>query len=148
MLFLRKIMSQNLVIAVLLVIVFISTAIVVYFTTVYSSVEEVLFDETQFPAIQVLIYNGCGFTGVANNVRAYISRNNLNINVVGIGNTRRFVYEESLIVVKHYDRLDLRRLQSMTGIQNVAFAINENYIAPFIIIAGRDYQTFFYTEWN
>jgi hypothetical protein len=140
----KNTLSQNVFIIVLIIIVAISTVTVIFITAIYRSEEVIALDESEFPAIHVLVYNGCGFTGVANNVRSYISRNSLNINVVGIGNTRRFIYNESIIVVKHYDETDLRRLQNMTGIRNVAFALNENYMAPFIIIAGRDYQNFFY----
>ena len=136
------------IVVVIFVIVMITAGVVFYLMTSQKSDIDVEFDEGQFPAIRVMIYNGCGFMGVANNVRAYITRNNLNISVVGIGNTRRFVYDESLIVVKQYDPVDLRRLQVMTGIQNVVYALNENYLAPFIIIAGRDYQMFFDVGWN
>lgn len=99
------------------------------------------FDERNFPAIRVVVHNGCGFMGVANNVRRHLF--DKNIDVVGVGNTRRFIYDETLIVVKHNDEVDLRRLQRMTGIENVIYAVNENYFVPFIIIAGRDYQRFF-----
>ena len=100
-----------------------------------------LFTDNYFPYIRVMIQNGCGFTGVANNVRNSVS--DMNIDVVEVGNARQFIYNETLIVVKHNDEQDLKRLQNMTGIKNVIYAINENYFVPFIIIAGRDYQTYF-----
>jgi ABC-type uncharacterized transport system ATPase component len=98
-------------------------------------------DEDHGEAIQVIVHNGSGFRGVANYVRQSLVGGK--IEVVGIGNTRRFIYDESIIVVKHNNDLDLRRLKRMTGIENVIYAVNENYHVPFIIIAGRDYQVYF-----
>ena len=95
-----------------------------------------------FPAIKVIVQNGCGFAGVANNVKNSLS--NHNIDVISVNNARKFVYDDTLIVVKHNDEDDLKRLKSTTGIENVIYAINENYLVPFIIIAGKDYQKYFY----
>jgi len=99
--------------------------------------------ESNFPSIKIMVQNGCGFNGVAQNVRNSLI--NKNIDVVGIGNSRKFIYDESLIVVKHDDEVDLRRLKNMTGIENVIYAVDENYFVPFIIVAGKDYQKFFKT---
>ena len=106
----------------------------------YSTVEDE-WDERYLPAIRVVVHNGCGFVGVANNVRHSLFGKN--IDVVGVGNTRRFIYDETIIVVKHGDEMELRRLKRMTGIENVIYAVNENFFVPFIIIAGRDYRRFF-----
>ncbi|MCL2065245.1 MAG: LytR C-terminal domain-containing protein [Candidatus Cloacimonetes bacterium] len=97
--------------------------------------------ESDFPSIRIMIQNGCGFVGVAQNVRNAVSQKN--IDVVGVSNSRKFIYNETIIIVKHDDEIDLQRLKNMTGIENVIYAVNENYFVPFIIIAGRDYQRFF-----
>jgi heme/copper-type cytochrome/quinol oxidase subunit 2 len=97
--------------------------------------------EDFYPSIKVIVYNGCGFTGVANNVKNNLS--DKNIDVIGTGNTRKFIYDETLIVVKRIDDIDLRRLQRMTGIHNVIYSVNNDFFAPFIIIAGKDYQRYF-----
>ena len=97
--------------------------------------------ESNFPSIRIMVQNGCGFSGVAQNVRTSLSSQN--IDVVGVSNSRRFIYDETLIIVKHDDAVDLERLKRMTGIKNVIYAINENYFVSFIVIAGLDYQDFF-----
>ena len=126
----------------LIIIIVLSIGLFILLLSIDSKrVEENEFDERNYPAIRVVVHNGCGYVGVANNVRRYLF--DKNIDVVGVGNTRRFIYDETIIVVKHEDDVDLRRLQNMTGIPNVIYAINENYFVPFIIIAGRDYQRYF-----
>ena len=100
-----------------------------------------LLDENNYPAIKIIVQNGSGFSGVANNVKDNLFGKN--IEVVGVGNARKFVYDETIIIVKHGDNIDLKRIQNMTGIENVIYAVNENYFVPFIIVAGRDYQKYF-----
>ena len=100
-----------------------------------------LLSEDSYPSIKIMVYNGCGFSGVANNVRNYLQTKN--IDVVGTRNTQRFVYDETLIVVKKNDEVDLKRLIKMTSIENVIYATNDNFDVPFIIIAGKDYQKYF-----
>lgn len=108
------------------------------------TVHQSILSENNYPAIKIMVHNGCGFSGVAGNIRNYLSGKN--IEVIGVGNTRKFIYDESVIVVKHDDDVDLKRLQRMTGIENVIYAINNNYFVPFIIIAGKDYQQYFNLE--
>ena len=129
-----------------LVIIIISVVVSIGLFVVFINIEhqqyvEDEFDERYLLAIRVVVHNGTGFRGVANEVRQSLFGKN--IEVVGVGNTRRFVYDETIIVVKHDNELELRRLKRMTGIENVIYAVNENYYVPFIIIAGRDYQRFF-----
>ena len=100
-----------------------------------------LLSEDNYPSIKIMVYNGCGFTGVANNVKNYLQSKN--IDVVSTRNTQKFVYDETLIVVKKNDEIDLKRLQKMTGIENVIYATNDNFDVPFVIIAGKDYQKYF-----
>jgi len=93
------------------------------------------------PAIKVTVQNGCGFAGVANNVRRFLTEKN--VDVVATGNARKYVFDQSVIVVKQDEQDDLKRLQKITGIKNVIYALNDNSITPFIIIAGKDYQNYF-----
>jgi hypothetical protein len=106
-----------------------------------SQKDDNLLSEDNYPSIKIMVQNGCGFAGVANNVKT--SLNDKNIDVIGIGNTRKFIYDETVIVVKQIDEVDLKRLQRMTGIKNIVYSVNENYFVPFIIIAGKEYQRYF-----
>lgn len=97
--------------------------------------------EDQFPAIKIALVNGCGYQGVAAHISEAI--NDKNIDVVQIANARKFIYKESIIVVKINDQNELERLKEMTGIKQVIYALNESSTIPFIIIAGKDYQKYF-----
>jgi hypothetical protein len=125
----------------LIIFIILSVIIVVIINKTDENYFEDPFPESDFPSIRIMVHNGCGFTGVAQNIRNSLIGKN--IDVVEIGNTRRFIYNETIIVVKHDDPEDLLRLKRMTGIENVIYAVNQNYFVPFIIIAGRDYQKYF-----
>ncbi|MCK9329780.1 MAG: LytR C-terminal domain-containing protein [Candidatus Cloacimonetes bacterium] len=131
--------SIKLIIGFLIIVIIVGMIVSLFIKKDYiddkKSVEEV------FPAIRVYIYNGCGFQGVANRINEYLL--NANIDVVNTRNAQKFVYDETVIVVKHNDENDLRRLKDMTGINNVIYAVNKNFEVPFIIIAGKDYEKFF-----
>lgn len=102
--------------------------------------------EDQFPAIKIALVNGCGYQGVAANISEAIS--NKNIDVIQIANARKFIYKESIIVVKVNDQNELERLKEMTGINQVIYALNDSSPVPFIIIAGKDYQKYFQKKGN
>jgi len=93
------------------------------------------------PSIKVTVENGCGFNGVANYIRRALAEKK--VDVISTSNAKKYVYDETIIVVKINETADLKRLQAITGIKNVIYAENQNSIAPFIIIAGRDYQQYF-----
>ncbi|MDP2172343.1 MAG: LytR C-terminal domain-containing protein [Candidatus Cloacimonadaceae bacterium] len=97
-------------------------------------------DEDSMPAIKVVVVNGCGYVGLASEYEKYIMCKN--IEVLRLENTRKPLYDKSIIVVKKEDKQDLERLKKMTGIQRWTMALNEHYDAPFIIILGRDYEEF------
>ncbi|MBP7562312.1 MAG: LytR C-terminal domain-containing protein [Candidatus Cloacimonetes bacterium] len=98
--------------------------------------------EEQYPAIKIGLVNGCGYQGVAGNIAEAMT--DKNIDVVQISNARKFIYKESVIVVKIDDKNELERLKKMTGITHVIYALNDTYPVPFLIIAGKDYQTYFH----
>ena len=138
----EKFLAKYLWLFLFFLFVMLLTLAVLYFSCdIKYKQDHLVFHESNFPAIRVVVYNGCGFVGVASHVREYLSEKN--VDVVSVGNTRKFVHKESLIVVKQYDEIDLKRLKRITGIPNVIFAINEDFNVPFIIIAGRDYQRYF-----
>ncbi len=97
--------------------------------------------EDQFPAIKVILLNGCGYQGVANYIMESLGSKNIDVDVMT--NTRKFIYKETIIVVKKNDKNELERLKAMTGIQKVIYALNESSSVPFYIIAGKDYLTYF-----
>lgn len=96
--------------------------------------------EANMPAIKVVVSNGCGYIDLAQDYADNIK--DRNIEVVRITATSKPIYDVSLIVNKHGDAEDLRRLQAMTGIQRNTEATNPDFDAPFLIILGRDYDEF------
>lgn len=97
--------------------------------------------EDLYPAIKINLVNGCGYQGVATNIAELLT--NMSIDVVHISNARKFIYNETIIVVKKYDEDELSRLKKTTGIKNVIYAVNESFPVPFLIVIGKDYQTYF-----
>ena len=141
MLPIKNILTQNRVFLVIFVVIILLIVAFFVITNYDKKVYEDPLSESNFPSIKVMVQNGCGFTGVAQNVRNALSEKN--IDVVRVGNARQFVYEETIIVVKHDDEIDLQRLINMTGIENVIYAVDKDFTVPFIIVAGRDYQKYF-----
>jgi len=104
-------------------------------------VEKIAFDESNLPAIKIILLNGCGYQGVAGKVREILYQKNLDI--IACSNAEKFIYDKTIIVVKKRDEQDLERLQLMTGIKRRIFANNKNSEASFYIIIGKDYQDYF-----
>ena len=97
------------------------------------------YDNT-LPAIRIRILNGCGFKGAAAEMRNHLSQ--YNVDIVGIGNADRFVYDKTIIVVKQDDHQDLERLMRYTDIDRRVYALSDDSVESFQIIVGRDYLTY------
>ncbi|HPX10049.1 MAG TPA: hypothetical protein PLK65_02545, partial [Candidatus Cloacimonas sp.] len=65
-----------------------------------------------------------------------------NIEVVGLSETPKPIYDKTIIVIRKGDSEDLERLMKMTGIQRWTSAYNEYFSADFEIIVGRDYEQY------
>ena len=98
------------------------------------------YGEDKLPAIKVTVTNGCGYEQLASEYASSLA--DKNIEVVGLGDTPKPIYDKSIIVLRKGDEQDLKRLQKMTGIQRWTSAYNEYYNADFEIIVGRDYEEF------
>ena len=96
--------------------------------------------EHKLPAIKLILTNGCGFEGVAKEFSDFLV--DKNVDIVSVGNTIRPVYDKTIIVNRRGDALDLQRLQRMTGIDRWTEARNENALAEFEIIIGKDYEQY------
>ncbi len=95
--------------------------------------------EHKLPAIKLILTNGCGFEGVAKEFSDFLA--DKNVDIVFMGNARP-IYDKTLIVNRKGDAVDLQRLQRMTGIERFTEARNENALAEFEIIIGKDYETY------
>jgi hypothetical protein len=97
-------------------------------------------DDHKLPAVKVILTNGCGFEGLAKEFADFLE--NKNVDIVAMGNTLKPVYDKSVIVVRKGDKVDLQRLQRMTGIDRYTEARTESALADFEIIIGRDYEQY------
>lgn len=123
-----------------IVLVVLLAALAVFLKGYLPGASDGLPDEDKMPAIKVVVVNGCGYVGLASEYEKYIVSKN--IDVLRLENTRRPLYDKSIIVVKKEDKQDLERLMKMTGIQRWTMALSEHADVPFIIILGRDYEEF------
>jgi hypothetical protein len=96
--------------------------------------------EHKLPAIKVILTNGCGFEGLAKEFSDFLE--DKNVDIVAMGNTYKPVYDKSVIIVRKGDKVDLQRLQRMTGIERFTEARTESALADFEIIIGRDYEQY------
>jgi hypothetical protein len=96
--------------------------------------------EESLPAIRVRVLNGIGFKGIASEMSDYLKR--YNIDVIGVGNADKFVYNRTIIVVKHDDEYDLARLMKYTGISRRVYAYSEHSVESFQIVLGHDYRDY------
>ena len=116
-----------------------------YFATADSREKKRLVErEGTLPSIKIILLNGCGFQGITHNVE--VDMKEMNIEIIGRENAHRFIYDQTLIVVKTKHTEDLERLKRMTGISNVIYAVNDSYPVPYLIILGKDYTNFFPEE--
>jgi hypothetical protein len=96
--------------------------------------------EHKLPAIKLVLTNGCGFEGVANDFGDFLA--DKNVDIVSVGNTRLPINDKTYIVNRKGDIEDLQRLHRMTGIDRWTEARNENALAEFEIIIGKDYEEY------
>jgi hypothetical protein len=123
------------------ILILIFAGVLVYFLFYTSYFSQKPKTDELFPAIKIGLVNGCGYQGVAANIADFLD--NKNIDVVQVANARKFIYKETIIVVKQDDEVELKRLMTITGIKQVIYSLNETYPVSFLIIAGKDYQTYF-----
>jgi len=109
--------------------------------------------EIPLPIIKVSVLNGCKFPLIAREVKdLLLDKYSENIDVISWGNVRRrlFIYNQSIIVVKHKDERKLEFLKKITGIKRRIYACDENSLEDFQIILGKDYKKYFGNgeKWN
>ena len=127
-------------IPVILIIVA-TAAVVLYFGLKNRAPEpKTGYEEEQLPSIKVIVTNGCGYEHLAADFAAALK--DKNIEVVGLSQTSKPIYDKTIIVIRKGDMQDLERLKKMTGIHRWTSAYNEYFSADFEIIVGRDYEQF------
>lgn len=101
---------------------------------------------TPLPRIKLAILNGCGYPGIAKEVKdALLHAPDGNFDIISWRNVDRgmFIYDKTVIVMKHDEPEKYDALQEYTGIKHRIVSIDENAIEEFQIILGKDYKQFF-----
>lgn len=90
--------------------------------------------------IQVEVLNGCGISGVADNVTDQLRK--MNYDVVQIGNFRTFDIDESIVIDRKGNMNIAENIADSLGIDrvNVIQQINKKYLLDVTIIVGKDYK--------
>ncbi len=136
----QKVSPHRRILIMILILLLAVAAAIFLFTRLHRASGRTDPSETRMPAIKVVLSNGCGYENLAQDYASYIK--DQNIEVVRLTSTSKPIYDVSVIVNRHGDDEDLRRLQAMTGIQRFTVATNPDFDAPFLIILGRDYEYF------
>ncbi len=99
--------------------------------------------KVSIPTIKLALLNGCGYPGIAKEVKDILIDKNFDI--IAWRNVERnmFIYEKSIIVIKKYDQNKLAYFQEITGLNRRIFALDENTIEDFQIILGKDFKKYF-----
>ncbi len=132
--------SSKLILIIVIVILFISAVGILLYKYKVLDKNGISDGEQKLPAVKIILTNGCGFEGLAKEFSEFLSEKN--IDIIAIGNTRKPVYDKTIIVIRKGDNEDLRRLQRMTGISRFTMAKNETALADFEIIIGKDYEQY------
>jgi len=96
--------------------------------------------------MKVAVLNGCGYPGVATQVKDYLIDNySKNVDVLDWRNVdlNMFIYEKSILVVKKRDKKKLKFLQQLTGIKRRILSLNSDVNEEFQIILGKDFHKYF-----
>lgn len=90
--------------------------------------------------IQVEVLNGCGISGTAELLTAYLRANGYD--VVNMGNYRSFEIENSIVIDRTGKLQNAKRLASLLGLNdsNVIQQINDEYLLDVTLILGKDYS--------
>jgi hypothetical protein len=103
-------------------------------------------ENISFSSVKIALLNGCGYNNVAKEVKDNIIDKNIsNLDIISWKNieSKMFIYDKSIIVIKKYNKEKLDFLVNITGINRRIFAINDNYIEEYQIILGKDYKKYF-----
>lgn len=96
--------------------------------------------------VKVAVLNGCGYPGIATQVKDYLIDNySKNVDVLDWRNVdlNMFIYEKSILVEKKRDKKKLKFLQQLTGIKRRILSLNSDVNEEFQIILGKDFHKYF-----
>jgi hypothetical protein len=90
--------SYKILMWVVIAVVVLSIGGIICYQIVQSSKNNDNDPEHKLPAIKIILTNGCGFEGVAGEFSDFLA--DKNIDIVATGNTRKPIYDKTIIVLK------------------------------------------------
>jgi hypothetical protein len=132
--------SKRILLIVFAVVIVLSMGGALWYKYVYQGNSEDTDPEHQLPAIKITLINGCGFEGLAKEFSDFLA--DKNVDIVSMGNTRKPIYDKTIIVIRKGGEEDLKRLERMTGISRFTEVRSETALADFDIIIGKDYEQY------
>ncbi len=140
-------MSQNvkgilIVCCAVLIIVF----IIIFFNDRDHDNNSSAIDFTFTTSVKIALLNGCGYRGIATDVKDYfVEKSFAMIDVISWKNVPggNYIYDKTVIVVKKENQEKLEYLMKVTGISRRIYALNSDTMEEFQIILGKDYLEFF-----
>jgi regulatory protein YycI of two-component signal transduction system YycFG len=90
--------------------------------------------------IQVEVLNGCGVSGIADKLTDYLREKSFD--VVNIGNYRSFEIDNSILIDRTGNLLNVKIIADSIGLNNsnIIQQINKDYLLDVTIILGKDYS--------
>ena len=90
--------------------------------------------------IQVEVLNGCGVSGIADKLTDFLREKSFD--VVNIGNYRSFEIDNSILIDRTGNLLNVKIIADSIGLNNsnIIQQINKDYLLDVTIILGKDYS--------
>ncbi len=91
--------------------------------------------------IQIDVLNGCGVSGAASAITAYLRSRGYD--VVEMRNYKTFDVPESLVIDRTGSRTDAERVAAALGVkrENIVVQISPDYYVDVSLVVGKDYHT-------
>lgn len=111
-----------------------------------SVIKRSMFSVTFETNVKVSLLNGCGYRGIATEVKDYFVEKNFEmVDIISWKNVpgKNYIYDKTVIVVKKENQEKLDFLMNITGIPRKIYSLNNDNIEEFQIILGKDYKQYF-----
>jgi len=109
-------------------------------TNFYNDDKYDLLNDTTLNRIQIEVLNGCGSTGIAENVTDYLREKGFD--VVKLGNYRTFEIESCIIISRNEKVINAEKVAIAVGLtkNSIISQINPEYFLDVTFILGKDYK--------
>jgi len=136
---------KNLILNISILILILINTILAYTTFKAASIkfgnsaDDLLIDSTK-ARIQVEVLNGCGVSGVADDLTDYLRANH--VDVVNLGNYRSFEIENNILISRNEKIKNAEKVAALVGLDenSIIQQTNSDYLLDVTFILGKDYR--------